>query len=414
MSKIRIKNFGPIKEGFKEILPDGSTNEWIDIKKFAVFIGNQGSGKSTVAKLISTMSWLEKAFNRGDLEIKKFHTAYFLNCLKYQRINNYFDNEKTIIEYEGDAFYIGYNYDNKFPVVRKLDGKKYVVPQIMYVPAERNFLSSVSDAFNVKGLPATLFTFAEEFKKAQKNLRGKKIDLPINNYQYKYEEENDASLIIGKDYQINVLEASSGLQSVIPLFLVTRYLALSLSNKIERDRINVNNSVRMSEEIVMIMMKTTLTAEQKESEVFKVQNKYINKSFINIVEEPEQNLFPTSQHNMLNSLVEYNNLHQSNKLIMTTHSPYLINYLTLAVKAEMVKSKLGTEEGKKKLAKIIPLQSTVKGGDLMIFEMDEKNGTIKKLQDYKGLPSDENELNSELEETNELFAQLQEIEKGWR
>ncbi len=57
MSKIRIKNFGPIKEGFKEA--DG--NEWMDVKKVTVFIGNQGSGKSTVAKVISTLTWMEKS-----------------------------------------------------------------------------------------------------------------------------------------------------------------------------------------------------------------------------------------------------------------------------------------------------------------------------------------------------------------
>jgi ABC-type glutathione transport system ATPase component len=48
MSKIKIKNFGPIQEGYNE------NNGWIDISKVTVFIGNQGSGKSTVAKLIST------------------------------------------------------------------------------------------------------------------------------------------------------------------------------------------------------------------------------------------------------------------------------------------------------------------------------------------------------------------------
>ena len=45
-SKIRIKNFGPIKEGVEN---DG----WIEIKKVTAFIGNQGSGKSTIANLIT-------------------------------------------------------------------------------------------------------------------------------------------------------------------------------------------------------------------------------------------------------------------------------------------------------------------------------------------------------------------------
>ena len=64
MSKIRIKNFGPIKVGFTETLPNGTVNEWLDVKKVTVFIGNQGSGKSTVAKLISTLAWIEKEIER--------------------------------------------------------------------------------------------------------------------------------------------------------------------------------------------------------------------------------------------------------------------------------------------------------------------------------------------------------------
>ena len=56
MSKIKIKNFGPIKEGYQE--DDG----WFDIKKVTVFIGNQGSGKSTIAKLISTFNQTEQIF----------------------------------------------------------------------------------------------------------------------------------------------------------------------------------------------------------------------------------------------------------------------------------------------------------------------------------------------------------------
>jgi predicted ATPase len=130
------------------------------------------------------------------------------------------------------------------------------------------------------------------------------------------------------------------------------------------------------------------------------------------VEEPEQNLFPTSQKLLLNSLLALNN--GNNRLIMTTHSPYLINYLTLCVKAEMVNLNLTSEESRHKMAKIVPLESTLNAGNLVIYELDEKVGSIIKLPDYKGLPSDENYLNSGLEDSNELFAQLQEIEKGWR
>lgn len=64
MSSIRIKNFGPIKAGLLE------NNGWIEVKKATIFIGNQGSGRSTIAKLISTFLWIEKALVRGDLNQK--------------------------------------------------------------------------------------------------------------------------------------------------------------------------------------------------------------------------------------------------------------------------------------------------------------------------------------------------------
>ena len=53
MAKIKIQNFGSLKDN----------NSWIDLGKVTIFIGNQGSGKSTIAKLISTFTWVEKALN---------------------------------------------------------------------------------------------------------------------------------------------------------------------------------------------------------------------------------------------------------------------------------------------------------------------------------------------------------------
>ncbi|MEM1134208.1 MAG: AAA family ATPase [Bacteroidota bacterium] len=104
MSKIKIKYFGPIKDN------DG----WIDIKKVTVFIGDQGSGKSTVAKLISIFSWIEKVLTRGDYEEKWFTRGKkFRNELcTYHGIENYFISDKsgeiTYIAYQGDAYYIEY------------------------------------------------------------------------------------------------------------------------------------------------------------------------------------------------------------------------------------------------------------------------------------------------------------------
>lgn len=407
MSKIKIKNFGPIKEGYQE--NDG----WLDIKKVTVFIGNQGSGKSTVAKVFSTLSWMEKALNRGDIDKGKLDHNMFFRFFEYQRIRNYFRDD-TVIEYEGDSAIIRYNRKLDWPEVEYLNYNSFNVPKIMYVPAERNFLSVVKNAYGIKNLPDTLYTFAEELRKGQLELNGKLLQLPISKLGYKYNNANETSYIVGKNFELDLLESSSGFQSFVPLYLVTKFLTdeLQKGENVLREQLNVEQSVRRNKEIAEVMFNTSLTESEKSRKVNEIDSKYLNTCFINIVEEPEQNLFPTSQKQMLFSLLEFNNLNKENKLVLTTHSPYLINYLTLAVKADTLKEKIKSDKSKNKLQKIVPFTSTVHADDLAIYQLDEEKGIIDSLESYNGLPSDENSLNEKLGESNELFAQLLEIQQG--
>lgn len=68
------------------------------------------------------------------------------------------------------------------------------------------------------------------------------------------------------------------------------------------------------------------------AEITTVSNKYTNSFFLNVVEEPEQNLFPESQMKNLAFLLEAANVNDENKIVMTTHSPYVLSYITLAAK----------------------------------------------------------------------------------
>jgi len=416
MSRIRIKNFGPIKEGLVE--NDG----WIDIKKVTVFIGNQGSGKSTVAKLITTFLWIEKALTRGDYDIKWFTKKNKLKnqFLGYFRMENYLpeiDKGHSYIEYIGDSYIIKFEKDTL--KIEEVKNKEYPLPQIMYVPAERNFISYVKNTKELKIASESLREFLIEFEKAKEEIKGS-IKLPINNVDLVYDKQNDILHIKGKvkddDYKVRLVEASSGFQSTVPLYLVSRYLAANVNKQSQNPSEPMSNDEleRFKKHAADILSNDNLSYEQQRAAISVLSKKFNKMAFINIVEEPEQNLFPNSQREILHSLLEFNNMNEGNKLIMTTHSPYLINYLTLCVKAEMVKSNLNSEDSLNKLTKIVPLESTIKADDLVIYELNEMVGTIKKLEDYKGLPSDDNELNSKLEDSNELFAQLQEIEKGWR
>ncbi len=414
MSEIKIKNFGPIKEGFLE--NDG----WIDIKKVTVFIGNQGSGKSTVAKLISTFTWIEKVLTRGDYESKHFERKNKLKnqYLTYHRIESYFSNsdnrENTFIEYRGDSFHITYKYGNLY--IEDAKNGYYPLPQIMYVPAERNFIANVKKAKALNLTSDSLIEFVTEYNNALNSMRGS-MQLPINNVDVEYHKLNDIVYIKGEDYKIKLTEASSGFQSLVPLYLVSWHLGNSVKYQSdnEKELMTSEQRERFRKQVKAIFSNDDLTEEQKRIAISEEAKKFNKTAFINIVEEPEQNLFPSSQKEMLYSLLAINNINAGNKLIMTTHSPYLINYLTLAVKAySLIERSMAYKEKddfKTALSKVVPFDSVVRPNDLAIYELNENDGTIKLLESYKGLPSDENYLNQGLAESNELFAQLLEIQQ---
>jgi hypothetical protein len=284
----------------------------------------------------------------------------------------------------------------------------------MYVPAERNTLSTISNVFNVTGMPEHLFTFAEEWRKANKEINGQKIKLPISDeIEYRYDAPSETSFVVGKDYEINLLNASSGLQSLIPLYLVSKNLAQLVTQKDEvlRKNMNADLSIRMNEEITSLMLNNKITEEKRNQELNQIRSKYLGKCFINIVEEPEQNLFPTSQWQMLQRLLEFNNMTDANKLIMTTHSPYIINWLSIAIQGAYLKAKIKSDVLLDRLNKIIPVVSLIFADDVVIYQLDERDGSIKKLPDFEGTPSDKNYLNSSLHEGNQIFDSLLEIEE---
>lgn len=410
MPSILIKNFGPIKEGYTE--NDG----FLDIEKCTVFIGTQGSGKSTIAKVISTLTWLEKALNMGYIEVTN-NIAWFQNFFEYQGLRKYFRKD-TLIEYIGDAFTIRHDYKHrKFPMTEPTSSQGYQVPKVMYVPAERNFLSAVENAYELKELPGPLFTFAKEVKNAQRQLGDETLSLPkeFGDVKFKHNQSYDQSYLVGEGYELNLTQSSSGFQSFIPVFLVSRYLAeLTMRGETSsRLQLNIIETMKREDEIRGVMEDVSLSDNEKVSRVNKIRSRYINTCFFNIVEEPELNLYPTSQYSILNTLLEIANRKQANKLVMTTHSPYIINYLTLAIKANSLLRRItesGSGELLRRLDVIVPPYSTIAASDVAIYELAD--GRIQKLPDYNGLPSDENYLNEKLSESNELFAQLLEIQQA--
>ncbi|MAP55119.1 MAG: hypothetical protein CL605_09475 [Altibacter sp.] len=405
MSKIRVKNFGPIKES------DFGGDGFIEIKRFLVFIGDQGTGKSTIAKLISTLTWIEKALMREDISIKevtkpkRFRNAY---C-QYQNIHNYFKTNSEI-DYVGNAFDLTYR-NEEFMVEEKSNGE-YQVPKIMYVPAERNFLSAIKGVKQMKNLPGPLITFLDEYNYALESFE-EKIDLPIKNVSLEYQKLNDHVSLSGNGFKIALSEASSGYQSLTPLYVVSKYLSefIKKGGDSSRNDLSAEQIQRIRKILANRITKENNNIIFDKAFLDSLATRFTISYFFNIVEEIEQNLFPTSQKHLLFKLLEFAN-ESSNKLLLTTHSPYIINYLTLSTQARQLRDKLNMEGNIKllrKLDKIVPLKSTIDQRELEIYEINNE-GKIKKLKFIDDIPSDDNYLNNLVEEINVLFSQLLTIE----
>ncbi len=392
---IRIRHFGPITESGE-----------LDIKAVMVFCGQQGSGKSTIAKLISTCSWIEKALARKEITRKDITAKNFRNrYCGYHYLTNFFIEGKTYIHYQGELADIEYKNDT-ITVIEKEDNL-YRMPQIMYVPAERNFMVAVEQAEKIRNLPPALVTLQQVFKKAL-NVGDYKI--PIDGFSVHYDKLNKITWLHGKDYRLRLHEAASGLQSVIPLVVVSAYLSLMVKRG-ESHEMSAEELDKLQREVNSILEDKSLNEALRRILIERLNKRYKNECFLNIVEEPEQNLFPLSQRDVLHRLLTVFNENAFNGLIITTHSPYIIDELSLVVKAGAVIKKADGKNINEKIGKVLPVASCLSAEQLSVYEIKD-DGCVVQLPTYDGLPSDDNYLNASLMESNERFNLLLEIEDG--
>ena len=136
----------------------------------------------------------------------------------------------------------------------------------------------------------------------------------------------------------------------VPLFIVTDYLSNNVTKdffeKLKRfsikDRERAENLIRFNllqqdkskiDETITSFRRacdTGLTKDLSDSDVKMLMEQLksiMNISFCNIVEEPEQNLFPASQIETIKYLVSCLNSNKKNSLLITTHSPFVLSAL---------------------------------------------------------------------------------------
>ena len=233
------------------------------------------------------------------------------------------------------------------------------------------------------------------------------LSLPIENVRFEYDRLNNISWLVGNDFKVRLTDASSGFQAVTPLLLVTNYLTDLVGKRSVKDgnSLSIEEQQRLREEVNKIINNSVFSDEVKEAALAEISKRYKYSGFVNIVEEPEENLFPSSQRCVLYSLLSAALRHEGNELLFTTHSPYMINFITLAIKACEVKKRGGDVD---LIGNIVPEEALIEGKDVSVYQLADGCATL--LATYNGLPSDANYLNNSLFETNQDFNELMDIE----
>lgn len=385
--RLVVKSFGPIRS--------------IDInfRKVNLFIGDQGTGKSCIVKLYSTFRWLEKTLLTETYSLDyftKFVDARFKKQLcGYHRIDNFFRDD-TYILYESALYKFVYA-GNSFNIEKK-NGSITGLPKIMYVPAERIILSSAEKKLKTfDGLPASNLTFNQTFWESKERFKDG-YSLPFGNLNYKYDSLNDISWIEGCDYRVRLINASSGIQSALPVCIVSDYLGNIVASGKERP-MSVEELQKLQKETSKIMENENLSDSVKNAMLKHLSSRSRYNCFVNIVEEPELSLFPESQNSMIRLLCKVNNGTTDNMLLLTSHSPYtlaILNNLVLAYKAY----EKGDDNIKRKVAEIVPPEYHIDPESLTAFSLTEAG-----MENYQSVLSESSGIISknDLDSVSELI-----------
>lgn len=382
MAKLIIQHIGPI------------SNIEIELNKVNILMGPQSSGKSTIAKIISYCAWVEKRYILdGEYKYKVSE-----QLLDFHRLSENYFSEKSFFEYESDFIKISYKgLKLKETIKKKKNNTKYENSKNIYIPSERNFVSAIPNLSKYKETNDNVMSFVYDWYSAKRKF-SKHDSLPILNLGVHFynNEENDLDVLVLDKNKKEILlrESSSGLQSITPLALIIEYLTNNIYTETASKSVNDIDYLKqiLSKNILEIlgtnrMLELTENKNgDKEIELSNIElGKLINLARLRtsyhktnfIIEEPEQNLFPETQRDLVYYIFNKLKTEKNHSLIMTTHSPYILYAINNCLMGHLISNNL-TEEEKKEF---LSYNSWISPDLVNIFEIDKENGTIKSIKD---------------------------------
>ncbi len=372
MARLVVKDFGAIKASE------------IEIKKYNFFIGHTSSGKSTIAKLLAIFN------NSVFWAIKEGDFKSFLKLLDKYNINFEF-TPTTVIQYSNEKYSweIGLNkfqsnykdadlmeiastseaYDFVQKFIEKKEGESGLKPLIdalkgsmqnskikkedsffpdlikpllmsviyeectpVYIPAERLLISTFSNSIFTllqagASIPDCIKDFGSLYEKARAQY--KNIDIDILNIQVRFSSSGDTVCLMDENKELNVSQTSSGIQSIIPLWTV------------------FNQYV-----------------ERKKKQML-------------VIEEPELNLFPSTQYRLVDWIMK--KMRKSNgSIVVTTHSPYVLSTVDNLILAQEILKRRKSTSVARKIKELIPSMALIDINEVSSYFF-HSDGTVKDI-----------------------------------
>lgn len=341
MKHLVIRNLGPLKEAD------------VELKRINVIIGSQSSGKSCVLKTACYCTWVEKRIELTQTSDFFAIDGNFLKELeRFHKLQGYIRDD-TFISYESD--FMAFSYDNATKTF-KFDWKEgrwnYKRSKVTYIPAERNLVAAIPNWFQVKFADDNIRDFMADWETARQTTQE---DLSVLNLgvSYHYDANTKSDKVqVADGVMLDFTNTSSGLQSVIPLFVHLNYLNNTLKGTLSKSSVSSSKENELLSDYINKYfisrdgkpIKEEDVRGDKEAIAFKINEQWYSANGVDFeeigniylryilishcdifLEEPEANLFPPTQSNLVEWLLDMTKDEQPSNLFIATHSPYILN-----------------------------------------------------------------------------------------
>ncbi len=379
MEKLIVKNFGPIKEAE------------IDLTKYVVFIGDTSTGKSVLAKLISifrdSFNILSLKRDLSSIDFRKELKRYNIDFDTKNSVIHYCDGDQVLLELKkneivlfdkkiNEAYYnelksndnllFGNSSFLNFLDIDKEEIIGFAINNFIkkntstYIPAERILFSLIGNSLS--GLWANNVALPECYKDFAAKYEVSRKEADISNFpkfeiDYNFNKGDDKITICG--VEISLSEASSGIQSLIPLLLV-------IDSEIKNSNFGSLKSL--------------------------------------IIEEPELNLFPKRQKLLIDYIIH--KLNNRVNIIITTHSPYILSSLDTLMLAKNTVNE--HPDLKKEISEIVSEENWIDYNDISVYEV-RNDGKVYSIKNEEFKSIDVNAIDRVSDIISEEFDKLTEL-----